>query len=72
MSKDELTHYAAAGAVAEETLTAIKTVLAFGGSIKAAQKYESNLEKSRIAGIKKGCLIGLFVGLILGVIYSCN
>ncbi len=72
MSKDELKNYAAAGAVAEEALTAVRTVLAFGGSKKATQNYESKLEKSRVAGIKKGCLTGLIVGLIFGVFYSCN
>ncbi|KAH1177857.1 hypothetical protein KIL84_011559 [Mauremys mutica] len=49
----ELTAYARAGAVAEEILTSIRTVVAFNGQMKALTKYDVNLENARKAGVKK-------------------
>ncbi|XP_065254518.1 ATP-dependent translocase ABCB1-like [Emys orbicularis] len=49
----ELTAYARAGAVAEEILTAIRTVVAFNGQMKALAKYDVNLENARKVGVKK-------------------
>ncbi|XP_065254509.1 ATP-dependent translocase ABCB1-like [Emys orbicularis] len=49
----ELTVYARAGAVAEEILTAIRTVVPFNGQMKALAKYDVNLENARKVGVKK-------------------
>ncbi|XP_044861610.1 ATP-dependent translocase ABCB1-like [Mauremys mutica] len=49
----ELTAYARAGAVAEEILTSIRTVVAFNGEMKALAKYDVNLENARKVGVKK-------------------
>ncbi|XP_039381991.1 ATP-dependent translocase ABCB1-like isoform X2 [Mauremys reevesii] len=49
----ELTAYARAGAVAEEILTSIRTVVAFNGQMKALAKYDVNLENARKVGVKK-------------------
>ncbi|XP_065439341.1 ATP-dependent translocase ABCB1-like isoform X1 [Chrysemys picta bellii] len=49
----ELTTYARAGAVAEEILTAIRTVVPFNGQMKALAKYDVNLENARKVGVKK-------------------
>ncbi|XP_065439371.1 ATP-dependent translocase ABCB1-like isoform X4 [Chrysemys picta bellii] len=49
----ELTAYARAGAVAEEILTAIRTVVTFNGQMKALAKYDVNLENARKVGVKK-------------------
>ncbi|XP_065439389.1 ATP-dependent translocase ABCB1-like isoform X2 [Chrysemys picta bellii] len=49
----ELTAYARAGAVAEEILTAIRTVVLFNGQMKALAKYDVNLENARKVGVKK-------------------
>ncbi|XP_065439382.1 ATP-dependent translocase ABCB1-like isoform X4 [Chrysemys picta bellii] len=49
----ELTAYARAGAVAEEILTAIRTVVPFNGQMKALAKYDVNLENARKVGVKK-------------------
>ncbi|XP_039378223.1 ATP-dependent translocase ABCB1-like [Mauremys reevesii] len=49
----ELTAYARAGAVAEEILTSIRTVVAFNGQTKALAKYDVNLENARKVGVKK-------------------
>lgn len=37
--QQEQQHYASAGAVAEEVLSAIRTVVAFGGEIDEAKRY---------------------------------
>ncbi|XP_044860298.1 ATP-dependent translocase ABCB1-like [Mauremys mutica] len=49
----ELSAYARAGAVAEEILTSIRTVVAFNGQMKALAKYDVNLENARKVGVKK-------------------
>lgn len=41
MAKNELEAYAKAGSIAEEVLTAIRTVVAFGGEKKEAERLES-------------------------------
>ncbi|KAH3689239.1 hypothetical protein DPMN_191104 [Dreissena polymorpha] len=43
----ELKAYAKAGAIAEEVLGAIRTVLAFGGEEKECKRYERNLLAAR-------------------------
>jgi hypothetical protein len=37
--------YASAGGIAEEVLSAIRTVVAFGGEAKEAERYLSGIEK---------------------------
>ncbi|XP_048881356.1 ATP-dependent translocase ABCB1 isoform X35 [Brienomyrus brachyistius] len=59
----ELSAYAKAGAVAEEFLVAIRTVVAFNGQKKAVEKYESNLEEARNFGEKKAITINVAMGL---------
>ncbi|EHB16584.1 Multidrug resistance protein 1 [Heterocephalus glaber] len=49
----ELLAYAKAGAVAEEVLAAIRTVIAFGGQNKELERYNKNLEEAKRIGIKK-------------------
>ncbi|XP_069716416.1 ATP-binding cassette sub-family B member 5 [Phaenicophaeus curvirostris] len=56
LTAKELSAYAKAGAVAEEVLTAIRTVVAFNGQQKALAKYDANLEIARSVGMKK-CII---------------
>lgn len=53
LTAKELSAYAKAGAVAEEVLTAIRTVVAFNGQQKALAKYDTNLEAARHVGVKK-------------------
>ncbi|XP_048881343.1 ATP-dependent translocase ABCB1 isoform X28 [Brienomyrus brachyistius] len=59
----ELSAYAKAGAVAEEFLVAIRTVVAFNGQKKAVEKYESNLEEARNFGVKKAVATNAAMGL---------
>ncbi|ELU01162.1 hypothetical protein CAPTEDRAFT_219712 [Capitella teleta] len=70
-TNNELTAYAKAGAVAEEVLGAIRTVVAFVGQEKECQRYISNLEDAKKAGIKKGAIGGGGMGFIFFIIFSC-
>ncbi|XP_067418187.1 ATP-dependent translocase ABCB1-like [Emydura macquarii macquarii] len=58
----ELAAYASAGAVAEEMLTAIRTVVAFNGQMKALTKYDVNLENARSVGVKKTIITNASLG----------
>nr|XP_056713062.1 ATP-binding cassette sub-family B member 5 [Euleptes europaea] len=67
----ELTAYAKAGAVAEEVLSAIRTVTAFNGQKKAAARYDANLEEARIVGMKKAITTNASMGVTQFVIFAC-
>ncbi|XP_071033679.1 ATP-dependent translocase ABCB1 isoform X2 [Parasteatoda tepidariorum] len=54
VSREEMQAYGAAGAVAEEVLSSIRTVSAFGGEIKEIQRYENRLLPAMRKGIKRG------------------
>ncbi|XP_063308549.1 ATP-dependent translocase ABCB1-like [Pelobates fuscus] len=66
----ELTAYAKAGAVAEEVLTAIRTVIAFGGQKKEIARYEKNLEDAKNIGVKKAITSNASIGVAFLIIYS--
>ncbi|XP_075068301.1 ATP-dependent translocase ABCB1-like isoform X2 [Mixophyes fleayi] len=66
----ELRAYAKAGAVAEEILTAIRTVIAFNGQQKAMDKYNANLIDARNVGIKKSITVNLSMGLTQFLIFG--
>ncbi|XP_075067977.1 ATP-dependent translocase ABCB1 isoform X2 [Mixophyes fleayi] len=66
----ELTAYAKAGAVAEEVLAAIRTVIAFGGQTKEMQRYEKNLEDAKKIGIKKAITANVSMGFAFLMIYA--
>ncbi|CAH2322072.1 multidrug resistance 1-like isoform X1 [Pelobates cultripes] len=59
----ELAAYAKAGAVAEEILTAIRTVVAFNGQEKALSRYNSNLVDAKKVGIRKSITTNTSMGL---------
>ncbi|XP_037238402.1 ATP-binding cassette sub-family B member 5 isoform X3 [Falco rusticolus] len=63
LTAKELTAYAKAGAVAEEILTAIRTVMAFNGQEKALAKYDANLEMARSVGVKKSITTNTSLGV---------
>ncbi|XP_076869034.1 ATP-dependent translocase ABCB1 isoform X2 [Brachyhypopomus gauderio] len=65
----EQTAYAKAGAVAEEVLSAIRTVFAFGGQQKEIKRYEKNLEDAKNVGIKKAVTVNIAVGFTYFMIY---
>uniref|UniRef100_A0A8C1VIU6 ATP-binding cassette, sub-family B (MDR/TAP), member 11a n=1 Tax=Cyprinus carpio TaxID=7962 RepID=A0A8C1VIU6_CYPCA len=58
----ELKAYAKAGAVADEVLSSLRTVAAFGGEHKEAERYSIHLELS---------IIGVFQGYLWCIIFLC-
>ncbi|XP_047226189.1 bile salt export pump isoform X2 [Girardinichthys multiradiatus] len=66
-----LTAYAKAGAVADEVLSSIRTVAAFGGEEKEAERYDKNLIEAQNWGVKKGSIIGVFQGYLWCIIFLC-
>ncbi|XP_028992931.1 bile salt export pump isoform X2 [Betta splendens] len=67
----ELKAYAKAGAVADEVLSSIRTVAAFGGEQKEADRYDQNLVEAQNWGVKKGAIIGIFQGYLWCIIFLC-
>ncbi|RXM29043.1 Bile salt export pump [Acipenser ruthenus] len=67
----ELKAYAKAGAVADEVLSSLRTVAAFGGEQKEVERYDRNLTEAQTWGVKKGTIIGLFQGYLWSVIFLC-
>ncbi|KAK9762561.1 hypothetical protein K7432_011587 [Basidiobolus ranarum] len=61
--------YASAGAVADEVLSSIKTVSAFGGQTREILRYNSKLAIAEKAGVKRGIFEGLGTGLMMVVIF---
>ncbi|KAG8435252.1 hypothetical protein GDO86_013268 [Hymenochirus boettgeri] len=66
----ELSSYAKAGAVAEEILFAIRTVVAFNGQQKAMKSYDRNLEEAKKVGIRKSITTNTSMGLTQLVIFA--
>ncbi|KAG2459660.1 ABCBB protein, partial [Polypterus senegalus] len=71
LTGQELKAYAQAGAVADEVLSAIRTVAAFGGEKKEVERYDQNLVEAQNWGIRKGAIMGLFQGYLWCIIFLC-
>ena len=69
-SSQEQKLYARAGAVAEEVLGSIRTVVAFGGEQKEYNRYKGKLANARRLGITKGAITGVMNGLIYVIIFT--
>ncbi|XP_060076812.1 ATP-dependent translocase ABCB1-like [Ylistrum balloti] len=69
MSSKELTAYAKAGSVAEEVLSSIRTVVAFGGERKECKRYDDHLKEARDIGVKKSLTNGLSFGVTYMLIF---
>ncbi|XP_060800671.1 ATP-dependent translocase ABCB1 [Amyelois transitella] len=67
LTKKEAILSGKAGAVAEEVISAVRTVYAFSGQRKEIERYQSFLGKSRSINIKKG----FFNGIAMGTLYLC-
>ena len=61
----------ATGAIAEEVLSSIRTVLAFGGEKREVERYSAEVAVARKSGIFRGILTGTTMGLMFGTIYGC-
>lgn len=59
MSTNVTNAYAKAGAIAEEVLSSIRTVVAFGGERKEVDRYVNELEPTKAAARLKGIYSGL-------------
>ncbi|XP_023931974.1 multidrug resistance protein 1-like [Lingula anatina] len=62
--------YAAAGSVAEEVLSSIRTVVSFRGQKKEIRRYNKELETSSKLGVKKSVVTGLGMGLTFLILYG--
>ncbi|RHY66966.1 hypothetical protein DYB30_007552 [Aphanomyces astaci] len=64
-----VTAYGAAGGVAEESLSNIRTVQMFNSMATFADKYKTALVATEKAGIKKGLAVGIGTGSMFGMIF---
>ncbi|KAL5517017.1 hypothetical protein EMCRGX_G002482 [Ephydatia muelleri] len=62
--------YASAGAVAEEVLSSIRTVVALGGEDKECARYNQHLNKAGRIGIKKGFANGALLAVVFFLFYA--
>lgn len=65
----ELQSYSMAGAVAEEVLGGIRTVVAFGGEEKEVHRYSDRLKEAEKNGNKKGLFTGIGIGVMWLITY---
>ncbi|KAJ3189969.1 Multidrug resistance protein 1 [Gaertneriomyces sp. JEL0708] len=62
--------YAAAGGVAQQVLSSMRTVVAFGGQGRESARYAKHVKAAEKAAMKKSLYIGLGVGAINFVIFA--
>ena len=65
-----LNHYVKSSAYAEEALSAIRTVMAFGAQKKMSDRYNSNLGNARSEAIKKALIVALGLGVVYFLLFS--
>ncbi|XP_068092080.1 ATP-binding cassette sub-family B member 5-like isoform X3 [Hyperolius riggenbachi] len=70
LTSKELSAYAKAGAVAEEVLSSIRTVVAFSGQEKEIKRYTENLVEAKEFGIKKAITSQLALGFVYLINYA--
>ena len=66
----EMESYAKAGSIAEEVLSALRTVVAFGGQEKEVERYDELLEGAKKKGILRGMITGLSGGISFGLMFA--
>jgi len=64
--------YGEAGAVAQEVLSSIRTVVAFSGENRESEKYSKNLVTAEKAGIRMALVGGLMMSLLNFIIFAAN
>ena len=69
-SKNELSVYSKAGEMAEEVLSSIRTVIAFGGEEIEVERYSTEIKVAQRSGMIKGFLVSLTMGLMFGLMYG--
>ena len=50
--------------MAEEVLSAVRTVISFGGEFKESGRYDDKLKHARRLGLKKGLSVGVSLGFV--------
>ena len=68
-TKQSLTIYGTGAAVAEETISSIRHVVAFGIQEKLAQRYTGYVLATEKYGVKAGAVIALMIGVMHGIPY---
>ncbi|PNF40555.1 hypothetical protein B7P43_G07604, partial [Cryptotermes secundus] len=70
LAKKEMQAYGLAGSIAEEVLSSIRTVIAFGGQDSEVKRYKANLIYAKNINVKRGFLSGLGFGILWFLIYA--
>ncbi|XP_044258218.1 ATP-dependent translocase ABCB1 [Tribolium madens] len=70
LAKKEQDAYGSAGSIAEEVLTSIRTVIAFGGQHKEITRYDEELEFAKKNNIKRQSMTATGFGLLWFFIYG--
>lgn len=70
MAKKELEAYGTAGAIAEEVLSSIRTVVAFDGQSKEATRYDRQLIFARKNNILRSLFSAISMGFLWLLIFS--
>ncbi|XP_047508388.1 multidrug resistance protein homolog 49-like isoform X2 [Pieris napi] len=70
LTTQELKAYSIAGVIAEEVLSSIRTVIAFGGEEKEISRYSQRLEPAKKMGVRKGIFSGIGSGVMWFIIYA--
>jgi len=70
LTMEELSKYAVCGGMAEEIISAIRTVVAFGGQEREFIGFQESLQPARSAGIRRGLLTGIGEGISWFVCYA--
>ena len=56
--------------MAEEVLSSIRTVFAFGGEEKEVERYNQKLKMATKLGAKKGLISGILTGLLFFLLFA--
>ncbi|CAG4976005.1 unnamed protein product [Colias eurytheme] len=70
LTTQELKAYSVAGVIAEEVLSSIRTVVAFGGEEKEIERYSKRLHPAQSMGVRKGVFSGIGSGVMWFIIYA--
>eukprot|EP00118_Oscarella_pearsei_P018352 m.187919 g.187919 ORF g.187919 m.187919 type:complete len:679 (+) comp39371_c1_seq11:47-2083(+) len=70
LTGEEQEAYAQAGSVAQEVISCIRTVVAFGGEDKEAERYKVGIEKARDLGNKKALSHGISMAALYVIIFG--
>lgn len=70
-SQKELESYGAAGAIAEEVFSSIRTVVAFDGQDKEMERYNKHLVRAKMNNVKRCFFNSISNGVLWFFVYGC-